>query len=138
MAKSAKMDGKTHPWRVLRNAETGEILIPRTRVCISFWCHFKGLQMVRSLPSDQALLFVTGSEGRTHTAIHMLFMFISIAVIWMDASGKVVDKRLAKPWRLSYLPAAPAQYFLEANVELFDRVQVGDQLRFDEPATRGS
>ncbi len=132
------IDAKKHPWRVLRNIETGEVLIPRTRLCISFWCHFKGLQFVRHLPDDQALLFVTGSEGRTHTAIHMLFMFISIAVIWLDASGRVVDKKLAKPWRLSYMPAAPAQYYLEANVELLDRVQIGDKLRFDEPANPAS
>jgi len=51
---------------------------------------------------------------------------------WLDASGKVVDKKLAKVWRPAYAPVAPAQYFLEANTELLERVQVGDILRFDE------
>jgi len=119
-------------WRMLRNVKTGEVLLPRTRLCIGFFCHFKGLQLVRRLPANQGLLFVTNHEGRAHTTIHMFFMFINIAVIWLDAKGNVVDKKLAKPWRPAYAPAAPAQYFLEANVEIYDRVQVGDVLAFDE------
>lgn len=122
----------SNQWRVLRNAQTGEMILPRVNLAIGFWDHFKGLQLVRHLPEEQGLLFVTNYEGRTHTAIHMFFMFFDIAVIWMDATGKVVDKKLAKAWRPAYAPAAPAKFFLEANVSLLDRVQVGDMLRFDE------
>ena len=118
--------------RILRNKKTGQVILARVRLCESFWCHFRGLQLVPRLPSDEGLLFVTDHEGRTHTAIHMFFMFFNIAVIWLDASGKVVDKKLAKVWRPAYAPVAPAQYFLEANTELLERVQVGDILRFDE------
>lgn len=85
-----------------------------------------------NLPADEGLLFVTRTEGKAHTAIHMLFMRFSIAVIWLDKSGRVVDKQLAKPWRLVYTPAQPAQYYLEANVDMLERVNVGDVLRFDE------
>lgn len=120
--------------RILRNKKTGQIILARVRLCESFWCHFRGLQLVPRLPSDEGLLFVTDHEGRTHTAIHMFFMFFNIAVIWLDASGKVVDKKLAKVWRPAYAPTAPAQYFLEANTDLLERVQVGDMLRFDEVA----
>ncbi len=121
-------------WRILRNAATGEVILPRVRWCSSFWCHFKGLQFVRHLPADQGLLFVTGGESKSTTTIHMLFMFISISVIWLDAGGKVVDKKLAKPWRPMYAPRAPAQYFLEANVAVLEQVAIGDVLRFDESA----
>lgn len=119
-------------WVQLRNTRTGEIVLPHTRLCVSFWCHFKGLQLVRHLPQDEGLLFVNQSESRSSTTIHMFFMFFSIAVIWLDASGKVVDKKIAKPWRPAYAPAAPAQYFIEANVEIADRVEIGDVLKFDE------
>ncbi len=119
-------------WVKLRSTSTGAVLLPRTRLCKSFWCHFKGLMLRASLPADEGLLFVTRSEGKTHTAIHMLFMRFSIAVIWLDKNGRVVDKQLAKPWRLAYTPAQPAQYYLEANVEMLERVNVGDVLRFDE------
>lgn len=119
-------------WRVLRNNQTGALILDRVRLCESFWCHFRGLQFVRHLPPDEGLLFVTGSESRANATIHMFFMFFSIAVIWMDASGKVVDRCLAKPWRPAYAPRIAAQYYLEANTEVLDRVQIGDVLRFDE------
>jgi len=61
-------------------------------------------------------------------------MFMSIAVIWMDADGKVVDKKLAKPWRPMYAPKTPAMYFLETNTFILDRVNEGDMLAFDEPS----
>jgi hypothetical protein len=84
------------------------------------------------LPADKGLLFVTGSESRSNTSIHMFFMAFPIAVVWLDKSGKVVDSCLAKPWRPAYAPSLPAQYFIEGNVDVLDRVQVGDVLRFDE------
>lgn len=122
-------------WRILRNVETHEIVLARVKLCESFWCHFRGLQLVLYLPADEGLLFVTEREGRAHTTIHMLFMLFDIAVIWLDAGGRVVDKRLAKPWRLAYAPQAPAQYFLEATPDLLEKVQIGDVLRFDEACT---
>jgi uncharacterized membrane protein (UPF0127 family) len=121
-------------WRILRNTQTDQVILARVRLCKSFWCHFKGLQFAPPLENDEGLLFITDHEGCGHTSIHMFFVFFNIAVIWLDASGKVVDKKLAKVWRPYYAPVAPAQYFLEANPELLDRVQVGDVLRFDEVA----
>ncbi len=120
--------------RVLRNVQTGAVVLAQARLCISFWCHFRGLMLRARLPEDEGLLFVTDKEGRVHTTIHMFFMRFSIGVIWLDAQGRVVDKQLAKPWRPAYAPAAPAQYYLEANVSVLDRVKVGDVLRFDEKA----
>lgn len=119
-------------WRVVRNARTGNVVLARARWCASFWCHFRGLQLVPRLPEDEGLLFVTGVEGRAHTAIHMFFMRFAIAVVWMDARGTVVDKALALPWRPAYAPRAPAQYYIEASPSLLDRVEIGDTLRFDE------
>jgi uncharacterized membrane protein (UPF0127 family) len=121
-------------WRILRNADSDAVVLARVRLCVSFWCHFRGLQLVPRLPETEGLLFVTNAEGRTHTAIHMLFMLFSIGVVWLDASGKVVDKCLAKPWRLVYAPRSPAQYYVEANPSLLERVEIGDRLRFDEVA----
>jgi uncharacterized membrane protein (UPF0127 family) len=79
-------------WRVIRNAETQEVVLARARWCSSYWCHLRGLQFVTDLAEDEGLLFVTSSEGRVHTAIHMFFMFLSIAVVGLDSAGNVVDK----------------------------------------------
>lgn len=121
--------------RVLRNAATGGIVLDRVKLCDTFWSRFRGLQLVRHLPDSEGLLFVSDSESRTNTTIHMLFMLFSIGVVWLDASGVVVDKRLAKPWRLAYAPQKPAQYFIEALPSILNRVQVGDRLNFDEAAS---
>lgn len=122
-------------WRILRNTETNEVILGRAKLCISFWCHLRGLQLVPRLPEDQGLLFVTGRESRAGSSIHMFFMLFSIGVVWLDANGTVVDKKLAKPWRPVYASIKPAQYYIEANPTILDRVQVGDILRFDEEAT---
>src|SRR4030095_12088491 len=107
-------------WRVLRNAQTGEVVLARIRLADNFWSRFRGLQLVTNLPEDEGLLFVTGSASRANTSIHMFFMFFSIAVVWLDASSKVVDSCLAKPWRPAYAPRSPAQYFIEANPSLLE------------------
>ncbi len=122
-------------WRILRNAQTNEVVLNRVKWCSSFWCRFRGLQLVSDLPENQGLFFVDKSESRTNTTIHMFFMLFSIGVVWLDASGKVVDKCLAKPWRPAYAPKLPAKYFIEARPDILERVQVGDVLRFDEVAT---
>jgi uncharacterized membrane protein (UPF0127 family) len=121
-------------WRTLRNVQTGEILLSRVRLCISFWCHFRGLQLAPRPAEDEGLLFVTDSESKTNTTIHMFFVLFSIAVVWLDSSNVVVDKKLAKPWRPAYAPRAPARYFIEANPDFLERVQIGDVLDFSEDA----
>jgi uncharacterized membrane protein (UPF0127 family) len=119
-------------WRTLRNRETGALVLKKARWCASFWCHFKGLQFRSSLPEDEGLLFVFPKESRSNTTIHMFFVFFQIGVIWLDSSGQIVDKTLAKPWRPMYAPRLPAQFFIEANPSILDRVNIGDSIRFDD------
>jgi uncharacterized membrane protein (UPF0127 family) len=78
-------------------------------------------------------LFVFRRASVVDTTI-MLFMFFSIAAVWMDNEGRVVDAKLAKPWRPMYVPAKPARYMIEARPVVLDRVKVGDRLVFDEKA----
>lgn len=121
-------------FRIIRNEKTGAVVLPRAEWCDNFWTHFKGLMLRRSLPEDEGLLFVYSGESVLQTSIHMLFMFFPIATIWLDKNGVVVDKVLAKPWRLSYAPHKPAQYFIEARPVVLNRVAIGDRLNFDDPA----
>lgn len=122
-------------YRVIVDAESQQVILPRARWCAGYWCHLVGLQFRRSLPDDEGLLFVNNAESVVGTTIHMLNVYFSIAVVWLDASGVVVDSALAKPWRPYYAPAAAAQYYIEANPDLLDRVRVGQQLIFTETAT---
>lgn len=121
-------------WRTVRRAEGGEVLL-RARWCTGFWCKFKGLMLRAGLSPDEGLVFVYRRESVMETSIHMLFMRFAIAAIWLDSTGTVVDKALAKPWRLAYAPKKAAQYVLEAPVALLERVTVGERLVFEEAET---
>ena len=118
-------------FRVIKN-QNGDVVLPEAKWCRSAWCHFKGLQFASPLDDREGLIFVYGRESITSTSIHMFFVFFEIAVVWLDSSGIVVDKKLAKPWRPAYAPAKAAQYFIEANPSLLERVHIGDKLSFDE------
>lgn len=117
-------------YRRIVNETHKSVVLERAKWCISFWCRFRGLQFVTSLPENQGLLFVSDHDSKSDTTIHMLFMFMSIGVIWVNSEGIVVDKKLAKPWRLAYVPAKPAKYFIEANTSILERVSIGDKLTF--------
>ena len=116
--------------KVIKN-QRGEVILARAYWCASFWCHFRGLMLRSHLDPDEGLLFVNKHASIVNTTIHMLFMLMPIAVIWLDSEKRVVDAKYAKPWRLAYAPAKAAQYFIEAHPGLLDRVQVGDVLSFE-------
>ncbi len=115
----------------LVHAASGEVLLERVRWCESFGCKLLGLMFRRSLGPDEGLLLVEPRASRTASAIHMLFMAFPIAAIWLDDGFEVVDKALARPWRLAYVPARPARYILEASPRLLNHIEVGDKLAFE-------
>lgn len=104
----------------------------KAKYCDSFMCQFRGLMFRRTLESDEGLLLVQKRENRSESAIHMLFMFIDLAVVWINAAHQVVDVKSARRWRLAYVSQAPAKYVLELPVDRLDEFQIGDQLEIDE------
>ncbi len=79
------------------------------------------------------LLLVQPSESRSAAAIHMWAVFFPLGVVWLDSAHRVVDTRLALPWRM-YAPRHAARYILEGNPGLLDHVAPGDVLEFGEDA----
>jgi uncharacterized membrane protein (UPF0127 family) len=102
------------------------------RYCASFFCQLRGLMFRRSLPPGEGLLLVQQRDTRLESSIHMLFMRIDLAVVWINSAGEVVDVRLARRWRPAYFPRRPACYILEANTARLDDFKVGDRVRFEE------
>ncbi len=100
--------------------------------CESFLCQLRGLTFRRDLRPDEGLLLVQRSESRLESSIHMLGMYIDLAVVWLDSSRRVVDVRLARRWRPAYFPRAAAQYVLEMPVERLDDFAIGDRVSFEE------
>jgi uncharacterized membrane protein (UPF0127 family) len=91
----------------------------------------RGLMFRRTLSPDEVYVFVANRESIALTAIHMLFVFFPIAVLWLNEACEVVDLTLARPFRFYYASRWPARYFIEGNPTLLDRVRVGDRLDWD-------
>lgn len=112
--------------------ENGRFLPPRLKWCNTFGRKLRGFTFRRHLAEAEGLVLVEKSDSRVSTAIHMLFVFFDLGIVWVNNAGQVVDKTLARSWRLSYAPKAPARYVIELHPNLLDCLQIGDRVRFEE------
>ena len=108
----------------------GETLLNQVKWCDSFGSKLRGLMFRRSIEADEGLVLVEGRASIAATSIHMFFVPFDIAAIWLDTDLRIVHTARAKSWRPYYASPRPARYVLEGPVELLQRVQVGEQLRF--------
>ena len=102
----------------------------KSKVCNDFYSSFRGFMFTRAIDDFFGLLFINKQESRIDTSIHMLFMNFDLTVLWLDRSFKIIDKVLARKWRLAYIPSRPAQYVLEINASHINDFHMGDQLIF--------
>jgi uncharacterized membrane protein (UPF0127 family) len=100
--------------------------------CSSFFSRMRGLTFHRKLHPDRGLLLVHSRESRFDTAIHMFFVWMDLAVIWLNSSGEVVDVRLARSWRPMYVPRRSANRVLELNSSRLHDFAIGDQIEIEE------
>jgi uncharacterized membrane protein (UPF0127 family) len=104
--------------------------------CDTFLCRLRGLTFRRELPNGQGLLLVQGHDSRVDASIHMLGVFMDLAIIWINNAGQVVDTCLARKWRLAYIPKRGARYILELNPGRLSDFRVGDRVRFEDKLSR--
>jgi uncharacterized membrane protein (UPF0127 family) len=116
---------------VIHNTSRAQRQPLTARYCDSFLCRLRGLTFRRAIPDNWGLLLVQERESRLDAAIHMLGMLVDLAIVWINASGEVVDVCLARRWRPAYVPRRPARYVLEANADRLRDFQIGDQVRFE-------
>jgi len=112
----------------LTNHDTIPIL---AAYCESFVCQLRGLMFRKNLPDGEGLLLVQKGDSRMDASIHMMFMWIDLAVIWINSDLEVVDKVLARRWKLAYVPQKAAKYVLETGVSHLKDYNIGDKVRFD-------
>jgi uncharacterized membrane protein (UPF0127 family) len=74
------------------------------------------------------IIIAEKKESTALTSIHMMFMNFDITVLWLDNAMVIVDKVLAKKWKLVYVPKKPAQYVVELHSSKFSDYSVGDKL----------
>jgi len=98
--------------------------------CDSFLCRLRGLMFRSKLAREEGLLLVEARDNRLDTSIHMFFVFMDLAVIWINSEGKVVDKILARAWRPFYAPRQPARFILEIHPDRLSEFTIGDHVEF--------
>lgn len=119
-------------WIEVRDANSEELILSSVRRCSAFSCRLRGLTFRRGLGEDEGLLLIGQRESRIDTAIHMLFVFFPITVVWLDRANRVVDTKVALPFQPLCVPAARAKDVLEGPSDLIHRVSVGQKLCFGE------
>jgi uncharacterized membrane protein (UPF0127 family) len=98
--------------------------------CNSFLCKFRGLMFRSHLDGGEGLLLVEGRDNRVDTSIHMLFVFMDLAVVWINSRNVVADIVLARAWRPFYAPRQPARYILEIHPDRIGEFKIGDRIEF--------
>jgi uncharacterized membrane protein (UPF0127 family) len=98
--------------------------------CDSFLCRLRGLMFRSNLASGEGLLLVEARNSRLDSAIHMLFVFMDLAVIWINSENIVVDIVLARAWHPVYAPRQPAKYILEIHPDRLAEFKIGDRVEF--------
>lgn len=86
----------------------------------------------KDLPTHQGLLLVQQADSKINASIHMMFMWMDIAVFWINSDFRIVDKVLARRWKMIYIPKEPAKYMLEAGVSHLSEFNIGDSVRFED------
>jgi uncharacterized membrane protein (UPF0127 family) len=99
--------------------------------CDSFLCRLRGLTFRRYIPDRWGLLLAQKSDSRLEAAIHMLGVWTDLTVVWINSEAEVVDVRLARKWRLAYIPQRPASYILELSPAHLDDFAVGDRINIE-------
>lgn len=98
-------------------------------LCNTFLSRLRGVLGRRRIRPDQGVLLVGNRDSRADAAIHMLFVPFDLAVFWIDSEMHVVDKILARSWRLAYIPQAPARYVLELHPAHYPDYEIGNKVR---------
>jgi uncharacterized membrane protein (UPF0127 family) len=116
----------------LTNLSQPQIRPVFSRYCQSFFCRLRGLMFTRTISPDNGLLLVQDRESRMDASIHMLFMRMDLAVVWINKDHEVVDVCLARRWHPAYIPKKPACFVLEAHPDRLSDFNIGDKVSFDE------
>ena len=107
------------------------LIADNVRFSDDIFARTKGLMFSRRLKKGCALVLVNDGESVLETAIHMLFVFFAIDVVWLDSGLKVVDKREnIRAFTPFIAPREPAKYVLELPKNTARHINKGDILEF--------
>ncbi len=114
---------------ILRNIQTGKIVLERVRLAATMPQRMRGLLGRRTLAEGEGMYF---PDCRM---IHTFFMQMTIDAVFLDDAGRVLD--LAPhltPWRLAFCRQPGGRHTLElaAGGAARREIKIGDGLRLAE------
>ncbi|MBI2530471.1 MAG: DUF192 domain-containing protein [Candidatus Diapherotrites archaeon] len=113
----------------LENKTKGKMIIRKAKLAKTSAQRMRGLMFSRR--PDYALILCMPRESRLGAAIHMLFVFYPIDVLFLNSKKQVVDKALGlRPFALNYAPKRAAKYVVELPEGLGKKARIGDLLDF--------
>jgi uncharacterized membrane protein (UPF0127 family) len=111
---------------ILRQKETGEVLLKNLKEAQGFMGRFKGLMGKTSLPEDEGLIITPCNS------IHCFFMKMNIDVLFLDEDLCVVHTIFdMKPWRISKVVKNSRSVIEAESGVLRGKVKVGDCLSME-------
>jgi uncharacterized protein len=111
----------------------GTVVATDVEMADTFLKKVTGVMFRRHLPPGFAMVFDMGLEMRANIAIHMVFVLVSIDVIYLDGRRTIVDIRhRLRPWIGLAIPKKPARYAIEmpSGTAAEHRLKVGDSLEW--------
>lgn len=109
------------------------IIADKVKYYNSFFSKAKGLMFTKPLKKRQAIVLEAKKEGISETTIHMLFVFYSIDIIWLNSNKEVVEiKESASPFIPWIAPKKAAKYIIELKKGAARQIKLGDNLDFVE------
>ena len=115
---------------MIKNKTQNTIVSTKKEFFANPWTRARGL-MFRAVRAGVGYVFLF--DKPTYAAIHMLFVFQPIDVIWLDRDGKVMDMALhVKPFTLHLAPNGYATFMIElaAGTIALSKTQIGDEIEF--------
>lgn len=108
----------------------GKEIVEKVKFADTFFKRFIGLMFKRNI--DCALVFVLPIESRINAALHSMFMFEPIDVLFLDSKKEVVDTTTLFPWRF-YMPKRKAKYVVEMPQGIIEKfnIRIGQKVDWD-------
>ncbi|MFH1456226.1 MAG: hypothetical protein ABIF40_04730 [archaeon] len=85
-----------------------------------------GLMFAGKNRISKGLCLIMPKEFRT--SVTTFFCLHSLEILFVNSKFEVVDKKVLKPWVLSYVPRAKCKYIIESLVGTFDSIKINDKL----------
>ena len=116
---------------MLFNKSSGKKIVDNVVIANTHWQRLKGLMFEDPARFDYALVFELPRETISGAAIHMLFVFVPIDLVYLNKGKQVVDiAKSLMPFSLGYVPKKPSKFFVELPAGKSRGVKLGDKLQW--------